>query len=119
MKNTAIALTFATLLLAGTPVLAENPVEPGAPGSDKSPGVTPNDAKAAPTDATKTNDATKQTGASNPDTPDPTKNTPGGAGLAFSLLFVGPANQTNTALALYRNEPWLGRPCSGTVPLRS
>jgi hypothetical protein len=77
MKNTAIALTFATLLLAGTPVLAENPVEPGAPGSDKAPGVTPNDATAAPTDATKTNEAPKQTGASNPDTPDPTKNTPG------------------------------------------
>jgi hypothetical protein len=81
MKNTAIALTFATLLLAGTPVLAENPVEPGAPGSDKAPGVapgvTPNDARAAPNDATKTNEAPKQTGASNPDTPDPTKNTPG------------------------------------------
>jgi hypothetical protein len=44
MKNTAIAL------------------------ADKSPGATPNDATAAPKEATKTDDATKQTGASNPDT---------------------------------------------------
>jgi hypothetical protein len=78
MKNTAIALTFATLLLAGTPVLAENPVEPGAPGSDKAPGVTPNDASAAePIDIVPAPDVSKNTGASNPDTPDPTKNTPG------------------------------------------
>jgi hypothetical protein len=78
MKTTVSALAFATLLLAGTPVMAENPAEPGAPGSDKSPGVTPNDAKAAPTndDASK-NDKTKNTGAPNPDTPDPTRNTPG------------------------------------------
>jgi hypothetical protein len=73
MKNAAIGLTFATLLLAGSPALAENPVEPSAPGSDKTPGVTPNDAKAAPTPPA----TTKNTGASNPDTPDPTKNTPG------------------------------------------
>jgi hypothetical protein len=45
MKNTAKALVFVALLLAGTPVLAENPVEPAAPGSDKAPGVTPNDAR--------------------------------------------------------------------------
>jgi hypothetical protein len=78
MKNTAIALTFATLLVAGTPVLAENPVEPGAPGSDKAPGVTPNDASATPPVViVPVPDTSKQTGASNPDTPDPTKNTPG------------------------------------------
>jgi hypothetical protein len=60
------------LVLAGTPVKAENPVEPGAPGADKTPGVTPNDAKASPPKETP-----KETGATNPDTPDPTKNTPG------------------------------------------
>jgi hypothetical protein len=48
-------------------------VEPSAPGSDKTPGVTPNDANAtAPKEKTP-----KQTGATNPDTLDPTKNTPG------------------------------------------
>jgi hypothetical protein len=80
MKSTAKALVFAALILAGTPVLAENPVEPSAPGSDKTPGVTPNDANASPTldsTASPTIDSTKNTGASNPDTPDPTKNTPG------------------------------------------
>jgi hypothetical protein len=46
MKYAAVAV--AMLALAATPVLAENPVEPSAPGSDKSPGVTPNDAKASP-----------------------------------------------------------------------
>ena len=45
MKNTAIALTFASLLLTGTAVLAANPLEPSAPSSDKTPGVTPNDAR--------------------------------------------------------------------------
>jgi hypothetical protein len=72
MKNTAKALVFAALILAGTPVLAANPVEPSAPGSDKTPGITPNDANPSPTI-----DSTKNTGASNPDTPDPTRNTPG------------------------------------------
>jgi hypothetical protein len=72
MKHAAIALAVATLVVAGTPVRAENPVEPGAPGSDKTPGVTPNDAKASPPKET-----SKKTGATNPDTPDPTKNTPG------------------------------------------
>ena len=73
MKHAAIALAVAMLVLAGTPVRAENPVKPGAPGSDKTPGVTPNDAKASPPKM----DTGKKTGASNPDTPDPTKNTPG------------------------------------------
>jgi hypothetical protein len=72
MKHAATALAVAMLVLAGTPVRAENPVEPGAPGSDKTPGVTPNDAKASPPKET-----FKKTGATNPDTPDPTKNTPG------------------------------------------
>jgi hypothetical protein len=73
MKHVVTALVVATLALAGTPVRAENPVEPAAPGSDKTPGVTPNDAKSAPTPPA----TTKNTGALNPDTPDPTKNTPG------------------------------------------
>jgi len=51
------------------PVKAENPAEPGAPGSDKTLG----DAKSAQTPPA----TTKNTGALNPDTPDPTKNTPG------------------------------------------
>ena len=51
MKNAALALAAAILGLAGTPVMAENPVEPSAPGSDKN--------------------------ATNPNTLDPTKNTPG------------------------------------------
>jgi hypothetical protein len=72
MKQAATALAVAMLVLAGTPVKAENPVEPGAPGADKTPGVTPNDAKASPPKETP-----KETGATNPDTPDPTKNTPG------------------------------------------
>jgi hypothetical protein len=70
MKYAAVAV--AMLALAGTPVLAQNPVEPSVPGSDKSPGVTPNDAKASPP-----KDTSKPTGATNPETPDPTKNTPG------------------------------------------
>jgi hypothetical protein len=72
MKNAALALAAAALALAGTPVMAENPVEPSAPGSDKTPGATPNDAKAIVPKETP-----KQTGATNPNTPDPTKNTPG------------------------------------------
>ena len=73
MKHAATALAVAMLVLAGTPVKAENPAEPGAPGSDKTLGVTPNDAKSAQTPPA----TTKNTGALNPDTPDPTKNTPG------------------------------------------
>ena len=48
MKHTAIALTFATLLLAGTPALAENPAEAPFPGSDSAPPAAPYDANAAP-----------------------------------------------------------------------
>ena len=70
MKYAAVAI--AIVALAGTPVLAENPVEPSAASSDESPGVTPNDAKASPP-----KDTSRPTGATNPETPDPTKNTPG------------------------------------------
>jgi hypothetical protein len=82
MKYAAIALAVGILALAGTPVMSENPVEPAAPGSDKTPGVTPNDANASPPTVdtgkeTGTSNTGKETGASNPDTPDPTKNTPG------------------------------------------
>jgi hypothetical protein len=68
MKHATLALAVAMLVLAGTPVRAENPVE----GSDKTPGVTANDAKVSLPKET-----SKETGATNPDTPDPTKNTPG------------------------------------------
>ena len=72
MKNAAITLTFASSLLTGTPVLAANPIEPSGPDSDKSPGVTPNDA--APYDV---RTFPKWTGASDPYTPNPHRNTPG------------------------------------------
>jgi hypothetical protein len=76
MKHAAIALTFATLLLAGTPILAETPVEPSAPVQTQ--GVTPNDANAAPPIlVVPAPDDCKNTGAANPCTPDPTKNTHG------------------------------------------
>jgi hypothetical protein len=71
MKKSVGAVLLAAALM-GTPALAANPVEPDAPSSDKTPGVTPNDAKASPTV-----DTSKNTGAENPDTPDPTSNTPG------------------------------------------
>ena len=64
-------LAFTTVLLNAVPVMAGNPADPAAPGSDKSVGVTPSGAQATPTVDT------KSTGAANPDTPDPTKNTPG------------------------------------------
>jgi hypothetical protein len=77
MKNRAIALTLASLLLTGTPVLA-NPVE-----SDKTPGVTPNDAR-MPLPGFGSYYAPyygrtfpKWTGASDPYTPNPHRNTPG------------------------------------------
>lgn len=78
MKTAATAVVFATLLLAATPVMAGNPAEPSAPGSDKTPGVTPSDANASPTIETpESTDTVKPTGASDPATPDPTRNTPG------------------------------------------
>jgi hypothetical protein len=72
--------------------MAENPVEPSAPGSDKTPGVTPNDANASPpkVDTGKETGASntgKETGASNPDTPDPTKNKPGAESKNWYGLF--------------------------------
>jgi hypothetical protein len=92
MKNAAITLTFASLLLTGTPVLAANPVEP----SDKTPGVTPNDARMplpsfesyyapyygfgpyyAPYYGFGPYAPYYRTGASDPYTPNPHRNTPG------------------------------------------
>ena len=72
MKVTTAILALTTVLLTAAPVMAGNPADPAGPGSDKSVGVTPNGAQASPTV-----DTPKSTGASNPDTPDPTKNTPG------------------------------------------
>ena len=77
MKNAAVVLAITTLLFSVAPVMAENPVEPAAPGSDKSPGVSPNDAKDPPNDAQVRANESKNTGALDPNTPDPTKNTPG------------------------------------------
>jgi hypothetical protein len=77
MKHAATALTFATLLLAATPVLTQTPVEPSAPPDTPSV-VTPNDAYAPPPlVVVPVPEPRKNTGASNPDTPDPTRNTPG------------------------------------------
>jgi hypothetical protein len=77
MKSVPV-FTFATLLLAATPVLAQNSVEPIAPGSEKTPGVKPNDASAPPTViVVPVPEPRKNTGALDPDTPDPTRNTPG------------------------------------------
>ena len=39
MKHATIALTFATLLLAGTPVLARPRINPASPGLDTPPPV--------------------------------------------------------------------------------
>jgi len=78
MKSTAISLTFAALLLsAGTPALAESTVEPAPPGSDLTAPVTPYDPNAPAIVVVPAPEPGKNTGASNPDTPDPTKNTPG------------------------------------------
>ena len=95
MKNTAIVLTFASLLLTGMPVLAANPVEPSAP-SYKTPDVTPNDTRMplpgfasyytpyygfgpyyAPFYAPFYARFPKWTGASDPYTPNPHSSTPG------------------------------------------
>jgi hypothetical protein len=78
MKSTAIVLTFTALLLsAGTPVLAESALEPPPPSSDLTPPVTPYDPNAPAIVVVPAPEPGKNTGASNPDTPDPTKNTPG------------------------------------------
>ena len=77
MKHVAIALAVAILALAATPVLAETPVEPAVP-PNAPPVVTPNDAYAAPPlVVVPVPDNCKNTGAANPCTPDPTRNTPG------------------------------------------
>ena len=70
------ALTFATLVLAATPVLAQNPIEPTPP--DQPPVVMPNDPNAPPTIiVVPAPEPRKNTGALDPYTPDPTRNTPG------------------------------------------
>ena len=74
MKHTAVALTLATFLLAGTPALAKP--TPSAPPTYLPSVVTPYDAY-APLFLAPMPEPRKHTGASNPDTPDPTRNTPG------------------------------------------
>lgn len=48
MKMNIALLAFATLFLTAAPVMAGNPADPAGPGSDKSVGVTPNDAQSQP-----------------------------------------------------------------------
>src|SRR4029079_11222415 len=74
MKHTAVALTLATFLVAGTPVLAKP--TPSAPPTYLPSVVMPYDAY-APLFLAPMPEPRKHTGASNPDTPDPTRITPG------------------------------------------
>jgi hypothetical protein len=76
MKHAATAL-LAILALSATPVLAETPVDPSTP-PDGPPVVMPNDPNAAPPVVlVPVPDRCKNTGAGDPCTPDPTRNTPG------------------------------------------
>ena len=74
MKHTAVALTLSMFLLAGTPVLAK--ATPQAPPTYLRFVVMPYDAY-APIFLAPMPEPKKNTGASNPDMPDPTRNTPG------------------------------------------
>jgi hypothetical protein len=74
MKHTAVALMLTTFLLAGTPVLAKP--KPSAPPTYLPSVVMLYDAY-APIFVTPMPEPRKNAGASNPDTPDPTRNTPG------------------------------------------
>ena len=77
MKHAATSLAVAILALSATPVLAETPVEHPIP-PDGPPVVMPNDAYAAPPlVVVPVPDNCKNTGAGDPCTPDPTRNTPG------------------------------------------
>jgi hypothetical protein len=75
MKHIAIALTI--FALAGTPVVAQEDVDRSAPPPDVAATVMPNDPNAPTVVIVPAPEPRKNTGASNPDTPDPTKNTPG------------------------------------------
>jgi hypothetical protein len=74
MKHAAVALTLSTLLLAGTPVWAKP--APSAPPKYLPSVAMPYNAY-APIFVAPVPEPKKKTGASNPDTPDPTRNTPG------------------------------------------
>ena len=74
MKHIAVALTLTTFLLAGTPVLAKP--KPSAPPTYLPSVVMPYDAY-APIFVAPMPEPRKNTGAANPYTPDPTRNTPG------------------------------------------
>jgi hypothetical protein len=74
MKHTAVALTLTTFLLAGTPALAKP--RRSTPPTYLPSVVMPYDAY-APLFLAPVPEPTKHTGASNPNTPDPTRNTPG------------------------------------------
>jgi hypothetical protein len=76
MKDAALALTLTTLFLAATPVVAKPRIEPSAPPTYVPSVMMPYDAY-APIFIAPMPEPRKNTGASNPDTPDPTRNTPG------------------------------------------
>ena len=79
MKYAAVALALTTLLFAETPVLAKARIEPSAPSFDTPPPIAvPYGAYAGPLFLViPAPDRCKNTGAANPCTPDPTRNTPG------------------------------------------
>jgi hypothetical protein len=70
MKKVIKALAFASIAFA-TPVWAANPIEPSGQTSDKNPGAAPSEVQASP----QTDNQNVPGGT--PNTPDPTKNTPG------------------------------------------
>jgi hypothetical protein len=69
------AFMLATLCLVPTAVMAQSPAGTAIP-QDQAPALAPNDPN-APTIVMPAPEPGKNTGALNPDTPDPTKNTPG------------------------------------------
>ena len=79
MKHAAVALALTTLLFAETSVLAKARIEPPAPNFDTPPPiVVPYGVYAGPLFlVVPAPDRWKNTGAANPCTPDPTRNTPG------------------------------------------
>jgi len=74
MKHATVGLTLSALLLVGTPVSAKP--APSAPPKYLPSVVMPYNAY-APLFMAPMPEHKKDTGASNPDTPDPTRNTPG------------------------------------------
>ena len=106
MKHTAVALMLATLLLAATPALAKP--KPSAPPTYLPSVVMPYNAY-APIFVAPVPEPKKNTGASNPDRPDPTRNTPG-AEAKSGLRFVW----TSALTPLFLPHIGCSRQTSGT-----